>query len=177
MAKRWIALFSQTGSEIYNLAQTFGKYPDIIISNTYEVSDRAIDPRLMSEVEIVCNDHKVIVDKLLNTPESFITLHGYLKIIPAAVCNAHVIYNGHPGLITVYPELKGKDPQEKVWTNISNYNRIGSVVHRCIPEIDSGQVEEVVTVPNTCTTRDDVYKSLRETSFRCWVNFLERKIL
>lgn len=177
MAKRWVALFSQTGSEIYNLAQMFGKFPDIIISNTYEVTDKVIDPRLMSETEIVCNDHKIIVEKLLAAPNSFVTLHGYLKILPASVCTLHNIYNGHPGLITLYPELKGKDPQEKVWNNLTKYTKIGSIVHRCVPEIDSGKVESIVTVPNTCTTKEELYQTLKMTSLRCWANFLEGKIL
>ena len=177
MVKRWVALFSQTGSEIYNLSQTFGRTPDIIISNTYEVSDKNIDPRLMGSTEITCLEHKCIVEDLLKLPNAFITLHGYLKILPASICNAHEVYNGHPGLITLYPELKGKDPQEKVWKNLQTYTRIGSVVHHCIPEVDSGRVEEIYSVPNSCTTKDDVYLTLRNTSFKCWVNFLERKIL
>jgi folate-dependent phosphoribosylglycinamide formyltransferase PurN len=177
MVKRWVALFSQTGSEIYNLSQTFGRVPDIVISNTYEVSDKIVDPRLMGATEIICREHRNVVDSLLKLPNSLITLHGYLKILPSDVCNAHEIYNGHPGLITQYPELKGKDPQEKVWKNLQSYTRIGSVVHRCIPEVDSGRVEEVYSVPNSCVTKDDVYTALRDTSLRCWVNFLERRIL
>lgn len=177
MVKRWIALFSQTGSEIYNIAQTFGKYPDIIISNTYEVTEKLIDPRLMGDTKIICNDHRSIVERLIETPNSFITLHGYLKILPASVCSAHTIYNGHPGLITLYPDLKGKDPQEKVWQNLSKYTRIGSVVHQCVPEVDSGRVEEIVSVPNTCQTKEDVYRTLRDTSFKCWINFLEGRVL
>ena len=32
---------------------------------------------------------------------------------PGEVCEKRNIYNGHPGLITQYPQLKGKDPQQK----------------------------------------------------------------
>lgn len=177
MAKRWVALFSQTGSEIYNLSQTLGKFPDIIISNTYEVSDRIIDTRLMSQVSILCRDHRNIVEDLLALPNSLVTLHGYLKIMPASVCDRHEIYNGHPGLITLFPELKGKDPQEKVWNNLSKYDKIGSVVHRCVPEVDSGRVVSVDSIPNSCKTKDDVYRALKDTSFNSWVNFLQERIL
>ena len=48
-----------------------------------------------------------------NLKHDLITLHGYLRIIPENICKqCKHIYNGHPGLINMYPELKGKDPQE-----------------------------------------------------------------
>lgn len=177
MDKRWVALFSQTGSEIFNLSETLGRFPDIIISNTYEMSSRPIDPRLMGSAEIICNDYRGIHERLLRLPNSFLTLHGYLKILPSNVCEQHEVYNGHPGLITLYPELKGKDPQEKVWSNLKKYNRIGSVVHKCIAEVDSGAVVSVSSVPNRCITKEEVYSVLKETSFKSWVNFLEGRVL
>lgn len=177
MDKRWVALFSQTGSEIYNLSEALGRFPDIIISNTYEVSDKIIDPRLMGATTIRCVESKCINEDLFNLPHSFITLHGYLRILPSSICDIHEIYNGHPGLITTYPELKGKDPQEKVWNNLLKYTKIGSVVHKCVAEVDSGRVVETVSTPNRCTTKEEVYATLKETSFKCWVNFLERRIL
>ena len=33
MKKRWIAMFSQTGSEIAALAKHLGKWPDVIVTN------------------------------------------------------------------------------------------------------------------------------------------------
>lgn len=177
MDKRWVAIFSQTGSEIFNLSETFGRFPDSIISNTYEMSERPIDPRLMGATKIRCMDHIRINETLRTLPPSFVTLHGYLKILPSDICERHEIYNGHPGLITMYPELKGKDPQEKVWKNLTQYARIGSIVHKCVAEVDSGTIKEVMSIPNHCRTRDEVYMALKSTSFKCWVNFLESRIL
>lgn len=177
MDKRWVAIFSQTGSEIFNLSESLGRFPDIIISNTYEMTDRSIDPRLMGATTISCMDHVRINETLRTLPHSFVTLHGYLKIIPGDICERHEIYNGHPGLITLYPELKGKDPQEKIWKNLTQYDRIGSVIHRCTTEIDAGTIKEVVSIYNHCRTRDDVYAALKNTSFKCWVNFLESRLL
>ena len=35
----------------------------------------------------------------------FVTLHGYLRILPPDFTKASNIYNGHPGAIEQYPEL------------------------------------------------------------------------
>ena len=42
---KWAALFSQTGSEICNLSEDLGRYPDLVISdNIYESQD--VDSRI-----------------------------------------------------------------------------------------------------------------------------------
>ena len=53
---------------------------------------------------------------------TLITLNGWLRIVPPDKCAKYNIYNGHPGLITKYPELKGKDPQQRMWENIHEYD-------------------------------------------------------
>jgi folate-dependent phosphoribosylglycinamide formyltransferase PurN len=54
-------------------------------------------------------------------PDAIVTLHGWLRVIPAYVCERSRIYNGHPGLITKYPELKGKDPQVRAFIKEGKY--------------------------------------------------------
>ena len=92
------------------------------------------------------------------------------------LCNYN-IYNGHPGLITKYPELKGKDPQQRAWDNIDNYNEVGSVVHRVVQEVDAGEVicEEVIPT-RYIGSLDATYDALRTTSFTAWYRFLKEHL-
>lgn len=177
MDKKWVALFSQTGTELVNIISALRKTPDIIFTNAKDES--RINPRIVLGVpRPLYGTHDEIMKFLRETDEQyFITLHGYLRLIPTDVCERHEIYNGHPGLITKFPELKGKDPQEKVWSNHTKYGIIGSVVHRVIPEVDSG---EIVAVSEA--TWDDknssiqLYDTLRKTSLDSWIDFLTKRL-
>lgn len=178
----WVALFSQTGSEIAALSTKLGKKPDLIITNNSEEKIKYSPELRALGVTIMSGKHEVLMKYLesqsvLNRKDTIMTLHGYLRLLPANICEQYDIFNGHPGLITLYPELKGKDPQEKVWNNLEKYTKIGSIVHKCIEEVDSGSILSTDMVPNRCTTRDEVYTVLRETSFRSWYNFLESRLV
>ena len=157
----WIALFSQTGSEIKTISEKLNRWPDIIITTNRDIDAWCNN---VPRDKVITASPTAINNFLENyNDKCFITLHGYLRILPNNICSKHEIYNGHPGLITIYPELKGKDPQEKVWMNIDSYMHIGSVVHRCTAELDSGEVLHVVMCNNTCNSRDDLYNKLKET--------------
>lgn len=171
----WVALFSQTGSEINRLARELGRWPNEIYTNNLRVEEWKdnINPWFVDE-------HISTVDSINNMlrerKDLFITLHGYLRIIPSDICHNHNIYNGHPGLITLYPELKGKDPQEKLFDRIDWYPHIGSVVHKCTPELDGGKIVSWCQVNNSCKTREDVYNTLKDTSLLAWKLFLKGKL-
>ena len=109
--------------------------------------------------------------------KTLITLNGWLRIVPASKCSVYNIYNGHPGLITKYPELKGKDPQKRAWENIASYAKIGSVVHKVAAEVDAG---EVIVEKSTRTSRiynlNKTYNALRKTSFDAWLEFLKEHL-
>jgi phosphoribosylglycinamide formyltransferase-1 len=116
------------------------------------------------------------MDFLRNIEPSLVTLHGYLRIIPPDVCERHEIYNGHPGLITEYPELKGKDPQEKVWITPSAYATIGSVVHECTPGVDEGPIVATASMPNDdISSKLVLYTRLRKTSLEAWLKFFAKR--
>lgn len=176
---RWAAMFSQTGSEICNLSEKIGRYPDLVISDNTNMSS-IIDPRL----ELNCSNIRWSKYKGLSTEQKLayyrdyldrfdvITLHGWLNIIPPEICNEFKIFNGHPGLINYYPELKGKDPVEKVWDNIGCYIYVGSVIHEVTKEIDCGKIicyakESYVN----CTTLEETYITSKRTSLSSWVDF------
>jgi len=110
-----------------------------------------------------------------NISQTIISLHGYLRILPPDICKQYEVYNGHPGAINIYPELKGKDPQEKVWLEMEKYNIIGSVVHRCTAELDAGDIMKSVEVSNVNYSRDEVYTSLKRTSLSAWNFFMKEK--
>ena len=175
--KNWIALFSQTGSEIADLSSALNRTPDFVITNTE--LNRAnpnvdVDFRLNNDEAKTLN----ILENLdLNIEKTLITLNGWLKIVPPDKCNNYNIYNGHPGLITKYPELKGKDPQQRAWDNIGSYSKIGSVVHKVVPEVDAGEI----IVEESVGTRDvynlnRAYDMLKKTSFDAWYRFLKEHL-
>ena len=175
--KNWIALFSQTGSEIADLSESINRKPDFVITNA-DLDD--IDSRVSVDFRVNNEEAKTldILENLdFNIDKTLITLNGWLRIVPPDKCNMYNIYNGHPGLITKYPELKGKDPQKRVWENIASYSKIGSVVHRVVAEIDAGEViVEKSTRTRDIYNLDKAYDALRKTSFDAWIEFLKEHL-
>ena len=112
---KWVALFSQTGSEICQVSEKLGRYPDLIISNATDFIK--INDDLIGKAPMIFTEKKPTVEEYLQyIPEdALVTMHGWLRIVPSEVCEKRNIYNGHPGLITKYPELKCKDRQLKAY--------------------------------------------------------------
>jgi len=175
--RNWIALFSQTGSEIADLSSALNRAPDFVITNAnldQSHPDVHVDFRLNKEESKTLD---ILENLEFNNDETLITLNGWLRIVPSDKCSNYNIYNGHPGLITKYPELKGKDPQQRAWDNIGSYSKIGSVVHKVVPEVDAGEV----IVEESVGTRDvynlnRAYDMLRKTSFDAWYRFLKEHL-
>jgi len=176
--RNWIALFSQTGAEIAALSSALNKAPDFVITNA--CPDQQVAPDIHVDFRVNNEESKTldILENLdFNIDKTLITLNGWLRIVPPDKCNKYNIYNGHPGLITKYPELKGKDPQQRAWDNIDNYNEVGSVVHRVVQEVDAGEVICEETVPTKYIgSLDATYDALRTTSFTAWFKFLKERL-
>jgi len=175
--RNWIALFSQTGSEIAQLSLALNRVPDFVITNA---SLDQVNPNVHVDYRLNNEEAKTldILENLdFNIDKTLITLNGWLRIVPPDKCNNYNIYNGHPGLITKYPELKGKDPQQRAWDNINNYNLIGSVVHRVVEEVDAGEItsEEMIST-KYISSLDATYNALRTTSFDAWYRFLKERL-
>jgi len=179
----WVTFFTQTGTEIYNLSNELGIYPDAIITNRSEL--KGINEKLLELIKF--REHKlnttilhflpnkpVIIDyleilKKFNNP--VITLHGYLRILPEPICKQYEIYNLHPGLIDKYPALKGYNPQERAFTE--GYKLAGCVIHRVVPEVDEG---EILISQGTCIEKLDlpgVYNALHGVAFDLWKSFFK----
>lgn len=163
----WIPFFSQTGSEIANIIEKTKIEPIFIVTNR---KDFNFDERLKKYNILFFNNFKELV-KIKNIMlDSVVTLHGFLKIIPSYLITENM-YNGHPGLITKYPELKGFNPQEKAFN--LNLKTSGSVIHRVVEEVDSGAIilENEVSIEDL--NLDEVYKKLKENSLNLWIKFFK----
>ena len=182
MGKTWIALFSQTGSEIANISNELGRRPDLVITNSRPEHLRKIDSRITSQ--------DYILHETQNKPEEFnldrifqqyskgtdliITLHGWLRIMPPDICNNYSIYNGHPGLVTKYPELKGKDPQARMISG--SYDSMGCVLHEVTAGVDEGRVISSKEVSRKGLEEQDIFRILANISQELWVEFLKNKL-
>jgi methionyl-tRNA formyltransferase len=184
----WKAFFSQSGSEINEISNRVGRFPDVIITNkSFEEMDK-INPDLLEK----CFNRFLFLPKKPTIQEykeairytDIITLHGYLRILPPEICSRFRIYNGHPGLITKFPELKGKDPQAKVWYKHfeTPYKIHGHVIHEVIPEVDAGKVvaEKEIFIDNIYSkfnSLGDYINCLHGLAIDNWVAFMKGRVL
>jgi hypothetical protein len=172
--KPWIAFFSQTGGEIADLAEHLGRWPDRIITNKRPDHIRTIDPRIDTD-KIMWTKNKTELyeyDWLLNEfKDPIITLHGWLRIIPESVCKRYSIFNGHPGLITQYPELKGKDPQMKAFN--LKHEVMGCVIHKVTAGVDEGKVLKEDFWNAWKITEEEMWKVFKMRSCFLWIEFLK----
>ena len=168
------AFFSQTGSEIATIARRLGRWPDKIITNERPERLRTISPKLAG-IDIIYLSNKPTVEEyleVLGTEPCKVTLHGWLRIMPPAVIAIHPnMFNGHPGLITEHPILKGKDPQEKAYN--LGLTVSGCVIHQVTVGVDEGPILEERMVEIKNLSLDEVYSELHKTSIDLWVEFLK----
>lgn len=173
----WIALFSQTGSEILDLSKTFGVTPLTLTNNMrstwvcgLNIFKQATHDELMDWLRKSYPDEHYRSNKVL------ITLHGYLRILPSDICERYNVYNGHPAAIEKYPELKGKDPQARTWNDNEKYPIIGSVVHKVVPEVDAGEIVSSVCYSNRVQSQIEMFSKLKQSSQEAWYWFLRNKL-
>ena len=169
----WVTLFSQTGAEIADISESLGRWPDLIITNKRPNHLRTIDSRIveygytelpniptLEDIENVLEDNAII------------TLHGWLRIMPPDICEKYLIYNGHPGLITKYPELKGKDPQVRAFEG--KYPIAGAVIHKVVAGVDEGKVILEEKFNAIDLSLDELFRILRDRSLFMWTSFLKK---
>lgn len=179
MNKPWIAFFSQTGSEIVDIAKSLKRWPDVIVTNERPAHLRTINPEILEQDLLVTTSNKPSAEELLEIlayyNDPIITLHGWLRIMPANICESFNIFNGHPGLITEYPELKGKDPQIRAFEG--KYPIMGCVLHRVTAGVDEGRIiaEERFNAFNI--TEEDMWKVTRDRSLYLWCQFLKNLVV
>ena len=173
MANKWITFFSQTGAEIADLSESIGRWPDLIITNKRPDHLRTIDPRIVEYgyTEVPNKPTANDLDAVLQD-NAIITLHGWLRIMPPVICDKYLIYNGHPGLITKYPELKGKDPQVKA--HKLGHEVAGAVIHKVTAGVDEGRIIMEEYFNATQLDLDGLFRILRDRSLYMWSNLLKQ---
>ena len=173
MAREWIAFFSQTGSEIVSLGNALGKMPTEIVYNEKPIYkndiNQNIDKYTLLPNRPSVEDYERVLSKYDNP---LVTLHGWLRIVPPEICSKYEIFNGHPGLIDEYPELKGKDPQEKAYR--LGLQEGGSVIHRVTEGVDEGEILYSTKASLKGLDLNGVYNILRETSMVSWMKFFTK---
>jgi len=177
----WITFFSQTGTEIHDISNTLGVYPDVIVTNKSDLKN--VNKGLLSVTQF--REHKLNKTILISLPSKpvtsnylkilkyfnnpVITLHGYLRIIPKEICEQYEIYNLHPGLIDKFPALKGFNPQERAF--IEGYKLAGCVIHRVTPGVDEGEILMSQGIGIEGMDLNGVYGALRDTALDLWKSF------
>jgi len=173
----WIAFFSQTGSEIVEVSKILGRWPDRIITNKRPDRLRKINQDIPLHL-LMWTENKPELHEydwlMRNFDNPIVTLHGWLRVVPEDTCRKYEIYNGHPGLITKYPELKGKDPQYRAWEG--NYRSAGCVIHRVTAGVDEGEVLMERESIHKQLSRNEIFRILHDTSVEMWGEFLQDKL-
>ncbi len=184
----WKAFFSQSGSEILEISLQVGRFPDAIITNKSTEDMDKINPKLLE----LAFDRFVFIPKSPTIEEykeaiksaDMVTLHGFLRIVPPEICSRYKIVNGHPGLITKFPELKGKDPQRKVWWKHADtpYKVHGHVIHKVVPEVDAGEVisaKEFYSkdIYSEFKSLDEYIARLHKLAIENWVEFVKKQVI
>ena len=149
----------------------------MIITNRRPDSVRNINPELPKDKIYYTSNKPEAYEYhhyLRQVENPLITLHGWLRILPEDICNKYEIYNGHPGLITRYPELKGKDPQIRAFAG--EYNTGGCVIHRVTPGVDEGEVLMEREVGIRLLDLDGLFTILHKTSVNMWIEFLDERL-
>lgn len=181
MSKKWITLFSQTGSEIVELSKDLGYWPDRIITNKRPEHLRKINNTIPKDRLLVLPNKPTINDyiKAIGEPENvLITLHGWLRIIPPSLCNDYSIVNGHPGLISKFDHLKGKDPQVRAFDDIKNgkYSIAGCVLHLVTEGVDEGKILDQEFFNADFLEFPEFMRILRDRSLYLWTRFLKKHL-
>jgi len=174
MANKWIAFFSQTGAEIADLSENLGRWPDKIVTNKRSKDLRTIDSRIVEKGFVELPNKPAPKDyKSVLKDNCIVTLHGWLRIMPPSICKKYNIVNGHPGLITKYPELKGKDPQVRAFEG--KYKTIGSVLHKVTKGVDEGDIISEAEYSNDLQLDiNDIFRILRNISLSLWTEYLKK---
>ena len=175
---KWVVFFSQTGSEIVDISNKIKKVPDLIVTNNFETKINYHPGLRQLGAPIMADTHDKIMQYFAENNDfepydTLITLHGYLRIVHASVCDKYTMFNGHPGAIDLYPELKGKDPQVRAYS--AKYPKVGSIIHRVTPGVDEGEIVVSKTVKNTAGSMDEMFGILKETSLKSWISFFKEK--
>ena len=172
---KWYSLFSHTGQETTDLAKML--YPDVELVVAITNNSRYEGPLPCIKLTLAKYINEWLMEPGNVEPGSIVTLNGYMRIIPEEVINyLHSIncrlLNIHPAPIQLYPDLRGKDPQERLYEGIQSgkYHYIGVVIHNVDAGVDTGSIVNWSTEfadPNM--TKDELYQRLHDIGTKLWL--------
>jgi methionyl-tRNA formyltransferase len=161
---KWIALSSFSGSEILDISKYYT--PDAMFTNNPNSKLLKKGAKLLSPKPTSVEYMEAFGDCEL------VTLHGWNKIIPADVCEKYNIFNIHPGDIVNHPDkLKGNNPYQAAIDH--GLTKSGVVIHKCIPEVDSGEIVMFRQVNIAGFNAKEMVNIMREYSINLWLDFLD----
>ena len=179
---KWYSLFSHTGKETESIWRLFDGqlHLEAAITNNNDYKGALPFIKLISGKYI----NEWLMEPGNVEPGSIITLNGYMRIIPAEVLEylASInckVYNIHPAPIQYYPDLKGKDPQERLYEGLleGKYHCIGAVIHEVDAGVDTGNIIHwKLELPATIRTKADLYDRLHAMGTEMWIEFFREEM-
>lgn len=179
---KWYSLFSHTGKETENVQKLMGEriHLEVAITNNLKYDGPLPCIKLQSGNDI----NEWLMEPGNVEPGSIITLNGYMRIVPAEVLDylASIdcrVFNIHPAPIGLYPDLKGKDPQERLFAGLKGgiYTCIGAVIHEVDAGVDTGNVIHwKLELPTAIHTKDDLYNRLHDMGTEMWIEFFSEEM-
>lgn len=179
---KWYSLFSHTGKETETVQKLMDEHLHLeaAITNNIDYNGPLPCVKLASGKRI----NEWLMEPGNVEPGSIITLNGYMRIVPAEVLDylASInckVYNIHPAPIWIYPDLKGKDPQERLWEGLQNgkYTYIGVAIHEVDPGVDTGKLMHWrMELPVGICTKDDLYDRLHLIGTEMWLEFFREEM-
>ena len=187
MVNKWYGLFSHTGKELETLvfSDEIPLQLEAAITN-----NRYYDCRLADlGVKLYMLPSYKDINWMLKHPQvvednSLITLNGYMGIVPSDVLRnlklrGCKVYNIHPAPIQLYPELRGKDPQERMYEGIQKreYKYVGVVIHEVDEGVDTGKIVHwVLQLADRSMNKDELYERLHELGTQAWESFFRERM-
>lgn len=179
MAKRnWYGLFSHTGQELECLERLLNRKVTKAVTNNLTYQGTLDCERIAKASDI----NSWLIQNV--APGSVVTLNGYMRILPREVLQhfeKHQVcaLNIHPAPIKSYPELKGKDPQERLYQGVreGKYTCVGVVIHVVDEGVDTGTILLEHTYPVTRNTSQATIDMLLRTAGICaWAKILRSSV-
>ena len=188
MVSEWCGLFSHTGKELEKLAgmdHEFDVRLEIALTNNKNYAGTLPSKGVRTYYAARFADiNKALMNPQVVKDNSLVTLNGYMGILPADVLRnlklrGCKVYNIHPAPIQMYPELRGKDPQERMYEGIQKreYNFIGVVIHEVDEGVDTGKIVHwVLQMADHGMTKDELYERLHELGTQAWESFFRERM-
>lgn len=170
----WYAVFSHTGSEIYNIQTSLHIRPTEVWTS---------NPNYQGPLPAIFCAKEQVIERMRRVPMgSVITLNGYRHLIDAQTIDVlkrrHItLVNIHPApiFLETYADLRGLDPQRRYYEGYisGKYNLLGVTIHEVDAGIDTGRVLYALTQePEEHLNYDEFTGLLHEMGTQAWIHIL-----